>query len=101
MARVPLGTCKAAGCEWGKAHVHWGFPTEGQLQALQISASGFDLSVHGLAAPTQVILGTGTGKGSFRSSCLEHLPGVPLAPWRTSEGRNPPFLMDTFKFIVA
>lgn len=40
MVRVPLGTSKAADCEWGKAPVHGGFPTEGKLQALQISASG-------------------------------------------------------------
>ena len=73
----------------GKVHVHRGFPIEGQLQALQISAPGFDLSVHGLAAPKQIVLRAGTGKGSQPIS--ELLPGVPLAPWRISEGGNPHF----------
>ena len=76
----------------GKVHVHRGFPIEGQLQALQISAPGFDLSVHGLAAPKQIVLRAETGKGSLGSQPIsELLPGVTLAPWRISEGRNPHF----------
>lgn len=67
MVNMPLGTFTAAGCGWGEAHMHRGFPTEEQLQALQIRASGFDLSGHGLAAPTQVILRAGTGQGSSGS----------------------------------
>lgn len=72
---MPLGTSQAIGCEWGKTHVHRGFPTEGQPQALQISAFDFGLSVHGFTAPMQLILRARAGKGSFGSQPIpEFLP---------------------------
>lgn len=90
--RMSLGTSKATGCEWGKAHVHWGFPTEGRPQALQISAFDFDQSVQGFTAPMLEEVRVVLAASLSLSSCLEHRPldisGVPLTSWRISEGRS-------------